>query len=175
MGKVTYVMVAAFLALLCLPTRAGEPGWLTDYGRALVEAKKQNRYLLIYFTSSDTSMFHKLFMKRVFRTTDFRKYAKKRLVLLYCDMPRSKYVPSATLKVTTQIRRMYKVKTVPSVVIISPKGQYVAQTRYRQGSAKDYLKYIHAIIKKDKDSNGSGSGNVADSNPGGTTGGGSDW
>ena len=78
--------------------------WLTDYDQAVKTAKETKRPILMLFTGSDWCPYCVKLEKNVLSKTEFKKYAKDNLVLLYLDFPRRKYISGKQKAHNQQLR-----------------------------------------------------------------------
>ena len=63
--------------------------WHLDYDKAIQEARKSDRHLLVYFTGSDWCAPCKMLKKDLFETDAFKE-ASEDYVKLYIDIPRNR-------------------------------------------------------------------------------------
>ena len=63
--------------------------WLTDYDKALNEAKKESKNVLVYFTGSDWCPPCKMLKTDLFDSIEFKALSEE-YVLLYVDMPKNR-------------------------------------------------------------------------------------
>ncbi len=98
-------------------------GWLTDYETALVEAKKEQKNVLVYFTGSDWCPPCKMLKKDLFDTEKFRTVSR-RYALLYIDIPRKRDIltPKQMEHNSDVLAKLNKKGVFPLMVILDPKG-----------------------------------------------------
>src|SRR5205807_2769816 len=82
-------------------------GWLTDFDRAQTIAAQQGRYLFIAFTSMDSGEWSKKMDDEIFKSEDFKNYARKNLVLLRADYPTASTQPAALAQQNKTLAEMY--------------------------------------------------------------------
>ena len=95
MKKMTMGLLLCWLALQGMA--AEDLTWQTDLPAAQAQAKKEGKKIVMDFTGSDWCPWCIKLHKEVFSTPEFTEYAKKNLVLVIVDFPRSKE-QSAELK-----------------------------------------------------------------------------
>ena len=143
-------MKKLFLSLLlcCFAfTLAAAPdNWSTDLNQALQTAKMKRKPVLILITGSDWCPPCKRLYRDVLETKDFKKFAKKNLVLLYVDSPRR---PSpADRKLLSEVQNKYgRARGVPHTILLDSNGEVIQQF---SGYRADYLKMVKNIIRKAK-------------------------
>ena len=106
-------------ALVAAP--AAPKGWVTDYDAALVQAAKEKKSVLVLFTGSDWCGWCKKLHKDTLDQAAFKKFADKKLILVYMDMPRSQ-APADRAKVQELSRKLQAGGGVPCTVIIGADG-----------------------------------------------------
>ena|ERR1700719_1804236 len=114
------------LALLFVVTTAlADPDWQTNYKKAQEEAKQSNRLLLVDFTGSDWCGYCILLDRQILSQPEFKDYAKKNLVLLEIDFPRSKPLPVDTRKQNQELAQQYQIEGFPTIVVLNGDGKTV--------------------------------------------------
>src|SRR6516165_8692992 len=88
------LLVALISGCVLANAIADEAGWLTDLPKAQAKAKAENKLVLMDFNGSDWCPPCKALRKNVLSTKEFEDYAKKNLVLVDVDFPRSKELPA---------------------------------------------------------------------------------
>lgn len=132
--------------LVALGTRADAAEWNTDFGQASSNALKTGRYMLVDFSGSDWCGWCIKLDKEVFSTKEFKTYAKKELVCVLADFPRTKKLDPELKKQNEALASKYGVQGFPTVIILSPEGELAGQTGYKQGGGKAYVKHLKDII-----------------------------
>ena len=99
--------------------------WQTDYKKAQEEAKQSNRLLLVDFTGSDWCGYCILLDREILSRPEFKDYAKKNLVLLEVDFPRTKAQAIETRKQNQQLAQHYQVEGFPTIVVLNGEGKTV--------------------------------------------------
>jgi len=123
--------------------------WLTDYDNALIEAKKENKNVLVYFTGSDWCPPCKLLKTDLFDSAEF-KVLSGNYVLLYIDMPRNRDLLSPEqMSHNKDVMGKYNKKGVfPLLKIVNANGN--ALDEYSGYSMNGEIQYHLELLKKYK-------------------------
>jgi thioredoxin-related protein len=132
-----------------LPRLDYPSGWIEDLRLAEAVAAQQNRYILVNFTSMDSSDWCQKMQKEIFDTDEFTTYARKKLVLLRIDFPTATTQPEALKSQNQTLAEMYNVRGYPTVVVLNPLGQKVSDAKYEKGGPGPLLAQMDEVIKKD--------------------------
>ncbi|NQT92769.1 MAG: thioredoxin family protein [Lentisphaerae bacterium] len=146
MKKRSTFALSAVVIGLCTTWAFAGAKWETDFEAASKKAKASNRYMLLDFSGSDWCGWCIRLDKEVFSKKDFKDYAKKNLVCVLVDFPRRKALRKRVAEQNKKLAAKYKVRGYPTVMILSPGGDTVAQTGYRKGGAKAYVKHLGELI-----------------------------
>ena len=123
----------------------GEITWYKKYDEALIEARKTKKPLLLSFTGSDWNKTSIQLKDEIFSKSDFKKWAKKRVILLDCDLPR-KSIPDDIRKQNRELAGKFNTTQVPAVVLLSYEETVIGQSGYYKESALDWTKRIDKIL-----------------------------
>ena len=98
-------------------------GWLTNYDKALADAQKEDRNILVYFTGSDWCPPCKMLKTDLFDTQAFKTLASN-YTLLYIDMPRNRELLSKEQLAHNSelLNKKNKKGVFPLLVILDQKG-----------------------------------------------------
>jgi thioredoxin-related protein len=144
MKKMAIGLIAG-LALL----RAGaeDLNWMTDLPKAQAKAKTENKLVMMDFTGSDWCGWCIKLHKEVFSKPEFSEYAKKNLVLVEVDFPRSKE-QSAELKKTNQaLQGKYKIEGYPTIIVLNGEGKKVGELGYMAGGPAAFIAELEKLRK----------------------------
>ena len=120
--------------------------WHTELTRALKEAQRTNKNILLLVTGSDWCPPCKALEKKVFSHKDFAEIAPASLVLLKADFPRRKAQSAEEKKQARAIVKKYPVRGYPTVFMLSPTGKILEKkVGFGGGSAKSYLKSFRSF------------------------------
>jgi protein disulfide-isomerase len=104
-----------------------ESGWVNDYKKAQQEAKANNKFLLLDFTGSDWCGWCKKFDKEILSQSQFKDYAREKLVLVELDFPRAKPQSVELRKQNQQLAQQYQVQGFPTIVVLDGDGHKLWQ------------------------------------------------
>jgi thioredoxin-related protein len=127
--------------------------WETDFEKAKVAAQTEGKYMLLDFSGSDWCGWCVRLEKEVFGRKAFMDYAKENLICVLLDFPRSKALSPKLASQNKELAQKYKVKGYPTVIILSPTADTVAQTGYQEGGAEQYVDHLKGFIDKHKAEN----------------------
>ena len=119
--------------------------WQTDYAKALVKAKAENKRVLLDFTGSDWCGPCIQLNKTVFSTKEFRAYADKNLVFVEVDYPRAKKQSAELVKQNEKLATEYKIeeKGYPTLVLLDPAGRVIRELNgYSGETTNDLITWI---------------------------------
>ena len=137
-----------FMAALGSSVFASE--WETDFEKASKDAAKSGSYLLLDFSGSDWCGWCVRLEKEVFSKPEFKEFAKKNLVCVLLDFPRSKAQSKELKEQNTGLARKFEIRGYPTVLILAPDGSLVARTGYQQGGPAKYVQHLKGLIDEHK-------------------------
>jgi protein disulfide-isomerase len=132
-----------------LPRLDVPSGWIEDMRLAQAVASQQNRYILVDFTSMDSSDWCQKMQKEILDTDEFTSYARKKLVLVRIDFPTTTTQPDSLKTQNQTLAEMYNVRGYPTVVVLNPLGQEVTDAKYEKGGPGPLLAQMDDVIKRD--------------------------
>jgi thioredoxin-related protein len=144
-GKLSLAILATAITCALAPAHAAKV-FETDFEEAAETARNSNRYMLLDFSGSDWCGWCIRLDKEVFGKKEFQKYAKENLACVLLDFPRRKSLKKSLKEQNEALQRKYEVRGFPSVIVLSPKGDFVTKTGYREGGAAGYVKHLKQII-----------------------------
>ena len=83
----------------------------------------------------------------VFDQQAFTSAARKQFVLVQVDFPHERKLPDELKEQNGKLAKKYKINAYPSVLLLKPDGELMAQTGYSPGGPKDYLKQLAGLMK----------------------------
>jgi protein disulfide-isomerase len=122
--------------------------WETDFVQASTNAKNSGLYMLVDFTGSDWCGWCIKLDEEVFSKKEFKEYAKENLVCVTVDFPRRKKQDEKLKQRNAELAEKYEVRGFPSIIILSPEGDLVNRTGYRDGGAAKYVDSLKEMIAK---------------------------
>lgn len=143
--RMELVLSALVIGLLALPAVATKE-WDTDFQKALATAKASHRYLLLDFSGSDWCGWCMKLEEEVFSKKEFKKYADENLVCVLVDFPRRTALKKNLQEQNDALAQKFGIRSYPSVIILSPDGEKLAQTGYQAGGAENYVAYLKGMI-----------------------------
>jgi protein disulfide-isomerase len=151
MKKITQMLLLMGVVLLAVTTSTHAAShWETDFEHAQKLASESGKYMLLDFTGSDWCGWCIRLKDEVFSKKSFLAYANEKLVLVQVDFPRKK-AQSKELKEQNQaLASKYGIRGYPTIIILSPKGDFVQQTGYQAGGAEAYVEHLEELIAQSK-------------------------
>jgi len=140
-------MLVASAALTLHAHAAADKLWMTDYDKALEQAKAENKPVLINFTGSDWCGWCIRLRNEVFSQQQFKSYAKKNLVLLEVDFPRKKELPEEQQTANRKLAREYGIRGYPTIVVLNPDGSEAGQLGYMEGGPTPFISKLKKLVK----------------------------
>lgn len=135
-----FLMVACLGAGLVL---ANSAEWKTNYERALEQAKKENKKVLLNFTGSDWCGWCKKLEEDVFSRSEFEKYAEANLVMVELDFPRTRMQSDDLKKQNQELKAKYGTSGFPNTIILNSDGKEIGRIDgYMEGGPAAYIKAI---------------------------------
>lgn len=136
---------AAVFITASSPTKSSEE-WRTDYKKALEQAVVERKKVLLNFTGSDWCRWCIRFKEEVFDRPEFVQFAKKHLVLVRVDFPRSGSLPRRLLEQNERLRKEYRVREFPTFVLLDCNGKKLRErVGYMEGGATEMGRWIHLL------------------------------
>lgn len=120
--------------------------WIDNFKAGKMIAQKTGRYMLINFTGSDWCIWCTKLKQEVFEQEAFKEYAKKKLVLVEVDFPRTKILPQEAVIENNKLAEKFGIRGYPSVVILGADEKLLGTTGYVQGGAEEFLSGLRQMI-----------------------------
>jgi thioredoxin-related protein len=138
-------IVALFLASMVF---VHAEDWTTDYKAALVQAKAQNKLVLLDFTGSDWCGYCKLLEKEVLTHQSFKDFADAHFILVTVDFPRRTALPEDLQQQNLALKNKFNVNGFPTLIVVNAKGKDRGrQVGYQPGSgANAVIARLKSII-----------------------------
>jgi len=124
----------------------GNLNWTSNLEKAIEQAKKENKAVLVNFTGSDWCIWCKRLSAEVFQQKEFETYAKDNLVLVMLDFPKNIEQSQETKSYNNMLAQKYGIQGFPTILIFNNQGKMVAQTGYQPGGASNYVKHIQSYL-----------------------------
>ena len=120
--------------------------WENNLDKAIEQAKKENKAVLVNFTGSDWCIWCKRLSAEVFQQKEFEAYAKESLVLVMLDFPKDIEQTQETKEYNNKLAKKYGIQGFPTILLIDGQGKLVAQTGYQPGGAAKYVEHIKSYL-----------------------------
>jgi thioredoxin-related protein len=128
--------------------------WLDDWRQATFISNRLKKPLFIAFTSMDSSEPSRKFDAEIFQTDEFKKFAKKNLVLMKVEFPGKeeniKLQPDGLKEQNRSLADQYAIRGYPMVIILNFMGQRIGESKYMKGGPEFFLKQLEEVIKSDR-------------------------
>ena len=143
------ILMTMLVATICWQVNAAESVWLTDLPKAQVQAKSENKIVLMDFTGSDWCGWCIKFRKEVLDSAEFQAYAAKNVVLVELDFPRKKDQADNLKKANKALQTQYKINGFPSLVVLDKDGKEIGrQEGYSKGGPKAFIAKLEGFKRK---------------------------
>ena len=139
--KVKELLVAGIAGWLLQSTVLAQ-NWTTDFAKAQVTAKEQDRAVFLFFTGSDWCGWCKKLDREILSTPEFTSFAAENLVLVKIDFPRYAPLPPEQALANQQLSARFSVAGYPSVYIVGKDGKVAGQLGYMEGGPASFIKQI---------------------------------
>ena len=120
--------------------------WENNLDKAIEQAKKENKTVLVNFTGSDWCIWCKRLSAEVFQQKEFEAYAKESLVLVMLDFPKDIEQTQETKEYNNKLAQKYGIQGFPTILLIDGQGKLVAQTGYQPGGAAKYVEHLKSYL-----------------------------
>ena len=151
--KAAAVAAIAFAALNCaIPGLRAEAATSTPNGftdnldQALEAAKASGKYVFACFSGSDWCGWCVDLEKEVLSKTAFLDGVTNDYELVFIDSPNDESLLTERAKVENpKLVDKYRVEGFPTALILSPAGEVLTKTGYREGGPEKYAKYLKYV------------------------------
>jgi len=126
-------------------------GWVDDLEKAKTIAAQQERFIFIAFTSMDHGDWSRKMDEEIFQTSGFKSYARKKLVPVRLDFPTASTQPATLAAQNRTLAELYNVRGFPTIILLNPLGQKVADAKYMHGGPGPFLAELDRVIRNDAD------------------------
>jgi thioredoxin-related protein len=141
------IAVGLLTGLALLQLQAEDLKWLTDLPKAQEQAKAEKKLVMLDFTGSDWCGWCIKLHKEVFSQPEFSDYAKKNLVLVEVDFPRSKPQSEAQKTANQALQTKYSIEGYPTIIVLDANGKKVGQLGYEPGGPKAFIAELDKLKK----------------------------
>ena len=121
-------------------------GWSTDLDKALEQAKKEKKSVLVEFTGSDWCPPCIAMRKNVFSKKDFITAASKNYILVEIDSPNG---DKQLKKKNAPILEKYEINALPTVVLLDSEGkEFTRFSAMEHPTTEKFLDHLKASLEK---------------------------
>jgi protein disulfide-isomerase len=120
--------------------------WENNLDKAIQQAKKENKAVLVNFTGSDWCIWCKRLSSEVFQQKAFEDYADENLVLVMLDFPKDKPQSAETQSYNQNLAQKYGIQGFPTILIFDSQGKLAGQTGYLPGGPEKYIENIKSYL-----------------------------
>ncbi|MCF7730512.1 MAG: thioredoxin family protein [Akkermansiaceae bacterium] len=148
MKAITHLALFTIATAAMVGSSFAEPlkGWSEDLDKALEQAKKEKKSVLVEFTGSDWCPPCKMMRKDVFSKSEFVDAASKNFILVEIDMPRGDKEVAEKNQPTV---KKYKVDGFPTVILLDSDGKEFGRFYASEHpKTEDFLKRLDKELEK---------------------------
>jgi thioredoxin-related protein len=142
------IAVGLLTGLALLQVRAEDLKWVTELPKAQEQARAEKKLVMLDFTGSDWCGWCIKLNKEVFSQPEFADYAKKNLVLVEVDFPRTKPQSEAQKKANAALQTKYSVAGYPTIVVLDANGKKLGELGYEPGGPKTFITELEKLKKQ---------------------------
>lgn len=147
------ICLVLILSFRGLASEQKKLNWLTNYEKAIAQAKAEKKPVLLFFHGSDWCPPCIKMQKEVFENESFIAFATKKVVFLDVDFPYKNKLSEAQLKHNNALKKQFGLpedftQGYPQVVIIDAEAKVLYQEKGYNGEGPGKL--TDKIIKLDK-------------------------
>lgn len=130
--------------------------WHTTWNTASAQARKEDKLILAYFTSSDWDDFSQKLWKEVLTTEMFEEWAAKNVVLFEVDFPVDKKQNMTVRMQNDRIKQQHSVTRVPTLIFMDADGEGYVRAGYdtaclrkheKKGQPLEWIKFADNAVK----------------------------
>jgi len=122
--------------------------WHTSLEEAVSIAKKENKDILVNFTSSDGNIWCKRLYREVFRVALWKKEASKMYVFVEIDFPKNKKQDDKVKQYNKKLAESFKIQQYPTVLLMHSDEKVYCETGYQKGGAENYIQFLEEQYNK---------------------------
>jgi len=145
--KVLMLTILVVFLVGCAKSGAADKlTWQENLEKALAQAKKENKAVLVNFTGSDWCIWCKRLTEEVFAKKEFEAYAMKSLILVKLDFPRNIEQSTETKIYNNKLAQKYGVQGFPTILLFNSSGKLVLTTGYQPGGPANYVNHLKSNL-----------------------------
>jgi len=149
------VFLIVLVVMGSLAIQAQELKWETDINKAISLSNKTKKPMLLFFTGSDWCGWCIRLQKEVLKTPEFVTWAKKNVVLVELDYPRSKPQSDVIKNQNNGLQQIFGIQGFPTIYFATakvkggkPSYTGIGSTGYVAGGPKAWLEVADGILKQ---------------------------
>jgi len=140
----SFVLLALFLSLKSFSAEPKAITWLTNYEKAIAQAKAEKKQVLLFFHGSDWCPPCMKMQKEVFAAEEFIGFARPKVVFLDVDFPYKNKLSDDQLAHNNLLKKKFGLpeeftQGYPQVVIIDSSGKVLYQEKGYNGEGPQKL------------------------------------
>ncbi len=120
--------------------------WFQNYGEARVLAQQTQRPLLLFFTGSDWCGWCHRLQDEVLKTSQFKDFAKDKLILVEVDFPNGFRLPRNISEQNEKLKNTWSVRGFPTIVLLDAQENYLTRGGYARGGAQPFIEWLASNI-----------------------------
>jgi protein disulfide-isomerase len=140
------IFLVAFLVGCAKTGAADDLSWQDNLEKALAQAKKENKAVMVNFTGSDWCIWCKRLNSEVFSKDEFENYADRNLILVKLDFPRNIEQTAETKMYNNTLAQRYGVQGFPTILLFNSTGKLVLTTGYQPGGPANYVNHLKGYL-----------------------------
>lgn len=157
MRKLLLVLLI-FAGSVVMNAQKSELTWHTDMEKAMKISAKKKKPLMLFFTGSDWCGWCIRLQKEVFYKPEFVKWAKKNVILVELDFPRSKQLEQAVRQQNYGLQSALKVQGFPTIWFVNAEKKedgkvnlsQLGSTGYVAGGPEAWITGANQILNNNK-------------------------
>jgi protein disulfide-isomerase len=139
-------LAAGLLLCFVSPAFADDSHWITNYDKAVEQAKTDGKAILLDFTGSDWCGWCMKMKKESLDTPAFKDYAAKNLILVEVDFPQNKFQSDTLKRQNEQLKTQYKANGFPTFVLVDATGKELGrQVGYLPGGPQVFITKLNTF------------------------------
>lgn len=149
------IVVTLLLFVGSFAAEAQEVVWETNVIKAMEVSKKTKKPMLLFFTGSDWCGWCVRLQKEVLKTPEFATWAKKNVVLVELDYPRSVPQTAEIKKQNNELQQVFAIQGYPTVHFANVKTvdgkvnfESIGSTGYVAGGPNAWLAVANGFLLK---------------------------
>jgi len=150
------LVLIAFFFIGISVSQAQELKWYTNIKEAITVSNKEKKPLMLFFTGSDWCGWCMHLQAEVFKTPEFDKWAKERVILVELDFPRRTPQADELKMQNNELQQFFGVQGYPTVYFtnatVDKKGKVsfspLGSTGYVAGGPTAWIASTEAFVKK---------------------------